>query len=93
MIAGRAQLMGRTKRFQPRIVSDAMNNNPPIWAEIERVHANFSRVETIKRFFLIEQQLTPEDEELTPTMKLKRSFVNKRYAAEIDAMYGDRAVA
>jgi long-chain acyl-CoA synthetase len=37
--------------------------------------------------------LTPEDEELTPTMKLKRSFVNKRYAAEIDAMYQDKAVA
>src|SRR5437868_971532 len=41
----------------------------------------------------IEHQLTPEDEELTPTMKLKRSFVNKRYANEIDAMYGERAVA
>jgi len=50
-------------------------------------------VETIKKFFLIERQLTPEDEELDTTMKLKRSFVNKRYAAEIDAMYGERAVA
>jgi len=29
---------------------------------------------------MIDQQLTPEDEELTPTMKLKRSFVNKKYA-------------
>jgi long-chain acyl-CoA synthetase len=57
------------------------------------VNANFARVETVKKFFLIERQLTPEDEELTPTMKLKRSFVNKRYAIEIDAMYGDRAVA
>jgi len=37
--------------------------------------------------------LTPEDEELTPTMKLKRGFVNKRYAAEIEAMYRQRAVA
>ena len=64
-----------------------------IQREIEAVNANFARVETIKKFFLIERQLTPEDEELTPTMKLKRSFVNKRYAAEIDAMYGERAVA
>ena len=40
-----------------------------------------------------ELPLTPEDEELTPTMKLKRSFVNKRYATEINAMYGERAVA
>jgi long-chain acyl-CoA synthetase len=64
-----------------------------IQREIETVNANFARVETIKKFFLIERQLTPEDEELTPTMKLKRSFVNKRYAGEIDAMYSDRAVA
>ena len=58
-----------------------------IQREIEAVNANFARVETIKKFYLIERQLTPEDEELTPTMKLKRSFVNKRYATEIDAMY------
>jgi len=64
-----------------------------IHREIETVNANFARVETIKKFYLIERQLTPEDEELTPTMKLKRSFVNKRYAVEIDAMYGERAVA
>ena len=64
-----------------------------IQREIEAVNANFARVETIKKFFLIERQLTPEDEELTPTMKLKRNFVNKRYAIEIGAMYGERAVA
>src|SRR4051812_9724326 len=64
-----------------------------IQREIETVNANFARVETIKKFFLIERQLTPEDEELTPTMKLKRNFVNKRYASEIDAMYSDKAVA
>jgi long-chain acyl-CoA synthetase len=64
-----------------------------IWREIEAVNANFARVETIKKFMLIERQLTPEDEELTPTMKLKRNFVNKRYAGEINAMYGERAVA
>ena len=64
-----------------------------IQREIEAVNANFARVETVKKFFLIERQLTPEDEELTPTMKLKRNFVNKRYAVEIDAMYGERAVA
>jgi long-chain acyl-CoA synthetase len=62
-----------------------------IQREIEAVNANFARVETIKKFFLIERQLTPEDEELTPTMKLKRNFVNKRYASEIEAMYGRAA--
>lgn len=59
-----------------------------IWSEIEKVNANFARVETIKKFYLIETQLTAEDEELTPTLKLKRAFVNKKYAKEIEAMYG-----
>ena len=58
-----------------------------IWSEIEKVNANFARVETIKRFHLIERQLTAEDDELTPTMKLKRKFVNEKYRAEIEAMY------
>jgi long-chain acyl-CoA synthetase len=64
-----------------------------IQREIEAVNGRLARVESIKKFRLIERQLTPEDEELTPTMKLKRSFVNKRYAAEIEAMYSERAVA
>jgi long-chain acyl-CoA synthetase len=58
-----------------------------IWSEIERVNRQLARVETIKRFRLIEQILTPEDEELTPTMKLKRSFVNRKYKDVIDSMY------
>ncbi len=58
-----------------------------IWGEIERVNKELARVETIKKFRLIEQILTPEDEELTPTMKLKRAFVNKKYRELIDGMY------
>jgi long-chain acyl-CoA synthetase len=58
-----------------------------IWSEIERVNRQLARVETIKTFRLIEQVLTPEDEELTPTMKLKRSFVNRKYKDVIDSMY------
>jgi long-chain acyl-CoA synthetase len=61
-----------------------------IWGEIERVNRQLARVETIKKFHLIEQILTPEDEELTPTMKLKRSFVNTKYKDVIDAMYVER---
>ena len=41
-----------------------------IWEEIETVNSKFARVETIKKFRLIDQLLDPEDEELTPTMKL-----------------------
>jgi long-chain acyl-CoA synthetase len=58
-----------------------------IWGEIERVNRQLARVETIKKFSLIEQILTAEDEELTPTMKLKRTYVNAKYKDAIDGMY------
>ena len=60
-----------------------------IWSEIERVNAGFARVETIKKFRLIEQQLTAEDDEVTPTMKLKRKFVSEKYKTMIDGMYAE----
>jgi long-chain acyl-CoA synthetase len=55
--------------------------------EVNRVNKQFARVETIKKFHLIEQMLMAEDEELTPTMKLKRRVIEKKYAAEITTMY------
>ena len=58
-----------------------------IQREIDRTNKKFARVEQIKAFRLLETQLTAEDEELTPTMKLKRSLVQKKYAPLIDAMY------
>jgi long-chain acyl-CoA synthetase len=58
-----------------------------IQAELDRVNAKFARVEQIKKFRLIEHKLTAEDEELTPTMKLKRKLVNEKYRELIDSMY------
>jgi long-chain acyl-CoA synthetase len=58
-----------------------------IQGEVDRVNAKFARVEQIKKFFLLETQLSAEDEELTPTMKLKRKLVQTKYADRIEAMY------
>jgi len=58
-----------------------------IQAEIDRVNKKFARVEQVKKFFLLDTQLTAEDEELTPTMKLKRKLVQQKYAPQIAAMY------
>ena len=58
-----------------------------IQADLDRVNKKFARVEQIKKFYLLETQLSAEDEELTPTMKLKRKLVEKKYSPQIDAMY------
>lgn len=54
---------------------------------VRQVNGEFAQVEQIKDFRLIDILLTAEDEELTPTMKLKRNYVNQRHAALIDSMY------
>jgi len=58
-----------------------------IQREVDKVNAKFARVEQVKRFWLLDTQLGAEDEELTPTMKLKRKLVENKYASQIEAMY------
>ena len=58
-----------------------------IWQETLKVNKQFARVEQIKKIKLIDQLLTAEDDELTPTMKLKRTFVNEKYKDLIASMY------
>jgi long-chain acyl-CoA synthetase len=58
-----------------------------IGQEIERANAQLARVEQIKQFRIIDALLTAEDEELTPTMKLKRKVIATKYAHLIEQMY------
>jgi long-chain acyl-CoA synthetase len=62
-----------------------------IEGEVNRVNQKFARVEHVRKFRLIEQKLTAEDEELTPTMKLKRKLVNEKYRVLIEQMYAREA--
>ena len=55
--------------------------------EVSRVNKKFANVEQVKKFSLIDIQLTAEDDELTPTMKLKRKFINEKYNNIIESMY------
>ncbi|NDB01707.1 MAG: long-chain fatty acid--CoA ligase, partial [Betaproteobacteria bacterium] len=60
-----------------------------IQAELDLVNAKLARVEQLKGFRIIDQLLSAEDEELTPTMKLKRQVVARKYAGLIAGMYPD----
>lgn len=54
---------------------------------VDEVNKDFARVEQIKDFRLIDVLLTAEDDELTPTLKLKRGFVETKHAGLIAQMY------
>jgi long-subunit acyl-CoA synthetase (AMP-forming) len=53
----------------------------------ERVNPRLAQYETIKKFELLERELSEEGGELTPTMKIKRKVVMQKYGPQIEAMY------
>jgi long-chain acyl-CoA synthetase len=58
-----------------------------IQQEVEEVNKKFARVETIKKFRLIDVKLTEDDDEITPTMKLKRKSIESKFKEVIASMY------
>ncbi len=54
---------------------------------IDAANARLARVEQIKKFTIVPGDWLPGEDELTPTMKLKRKPISEKYAAEIEAMY------
>jgi len=61
--------------------------NKLIDGEIKDVNESLSRVERVKKFTILPKKLYEEDGEVTPTMKVKRSFINKAFGDLIEAMY------
>ena len=55
--------------------------------EVLEMNKNLSKVETIKKFALLPRRFYEEDGDVTPTKKVKRAFLEKRYAEMIDNLY------
>ncbi|MGK2932932.1 MAG: AMP-dependent synthetase/ligase [Solirubrobacterales bacterium] len=69
----------------------AMANSPIVREELEKhieeVNTHFARVEQIKRFQILPDDLSQEGGELTPTLKIKRPVVASKYADQIEELY------
>ena len=68
----------------------SMAGDPRVHARGPRgrdVNERFARIEQVKRFTVLDRDLTQEDGELTPTMKVKRAVVYREYADAFDALY------
>ena len=63
--------------------------NELIQSEINKVNKELARVEAIKKFRILDKKLYTEDGEVTPTMKVKRKYINEHYKDLIESMYKD----
>jgi long-chain acyl-CoA synthetase len=61
--------------------------NALIQAELDRANTKYAQVEQVKKFVILDHDLSQETGELTPTLKVKRNVVNEKYAGLFDALY------
>jgi len=87
------QEYARDKGLKFRSKKDLLNKD---WVfslfekEVKGLMSHFSPWEQVKKFILLERQFTLENEELTPTLKLRRQIIAKHYKREISALYRER---
>ena len=58
-----------------------------LYKEIEKTNENFSKIEKIKKFIIIDEQFTIENGLMTPTLKLKRYIIINKYKKELEKLY------
>ena len=70
------------------LTTDQKNlKNNEIQDEIEKINKNLPKIEKIKKFFVIKKQFTIENGMMTPTLKLKRYKIIKKYEKEFEKLY------
>jgi len=57
---------------------------------VERVNASLAHFEQIRRFEILSRDFSPEENEITPTLKLKRRVVEQNFASELEELYRDQ---
>ena len=61
--------------------------NEEIQREIEKINKNLNKIEKIKKYFIIKNQFTIENNMMTPTLKLKRYKIIKTYQNELEKLF------
>jgi len=60
---------------------------------VERVNENLAHFEQVRRFEILPRDFSPEENEITPTLKLKRRVVEQNFASELETLYEEEGLA
>ena len=74
-------------RIDPAEATTSEEVRAEIQKGIDAMNAKYAQVEHIRKFVVLPRMLTMEDDELTPTLKVKRANVNAGWADTIDGIY------
>jgi long-chain acyl-CoA synthetase len=91
-VVSQALVIGDRRPYVAALITLAEDADPEsaetdVQRAVDEVNAELSRYEQIKRFTILPRDFTPEDGEVTPTLKLKRRICQEHFAAEIEALY------
>ncbi|HYF24168.1 MAG TPA: AMP-dependent synthetase/ligase [Baekduia sp.] len=82
-----AEQQGIEDRSIPALAKDPKVHEL-IQGVLDEANQKYAQVEQVKRFFILDHDLSQETGELTPTLKVKRNVVNEKYAERFDELYG-----
>jgi long-chain acyl-CoA synthetase len=80
-----ARARGFAEPYEQLLSHPAVHEN--VQRIIDHVNGQLSRPEQIKRFAVLPAELSAERDELTPTLKIRRAFVEQKYQAQLAALY------
>jgi long-chain acyl-CoA synthetase len=68
-------------------IANAEDLHARLQKAVDRVNADLSVIEKVRRFILADEGFTIENEQLTPSMKIRRHVISKVYGERLDALY------
>jgi long-chain acyl-CoA synthetase len=74
--------------LEPGDVADSDAMREEVQRAVDDVNARVGRVEHVKKFKILPEDLSQAGGELTPTLKVKRNVVNEKFAGEVEKLYG-----
>jgi long-chain acyl-CoA synthetase len=83
-----AVVIGDARKFASALIVPAPGaTREQVQAAVDEVNQGLAHHEQLKKFLLLERDFSIEGGEITPTLKVKRRFVEKKYQPQIDALY------
>ncbi len=74
---------------EPEAMASSDEVREEVWKAIEEANANFAKIEQVKKFTILEHDLSQDEGEITPTLKVRRNAVYENHRDRFEALYDE----